>query len=146
MCVLSITGVTCNSLTGLCPSNRVLLVDRQESRPSEWMARKFFSAFSAVSSSMSIPIQEVAKAMVSNTLLQPTHKTEILENKDIINLGKAAGEWESQQITGKIPDRVIYMEHTNQSRLTYCKDSSYNTSQHFISVTTISSWGNYCAF
>lgn len=74
------------------PSNRVLLVDRQESRPAEWMIRKFFGAFSAVcSTSMSIPIQAVAKAMASNTLLQPEQKTEILENSDITNLGKSAG-------------------------------------------------------
>ncbi|XP_047218536.1 oxidoreductase HTATIP2 [Girardinichthys multiradiatus] len=67
----------------------VLLVDRQESRPGEWLARKFFGAVSAVcSTSMSIPIQAVAKAMVSNTLLQPEQKAEILENKDIFSLGK----------------------------------------------------------
>ncbi|KAM7424593.1 hypothetical protein PAMA_000782 [Pampus argenteus] len=69
----------------------VLLVDRQESRPSEWVARKFLSAFSSVfSTSMAVPIQAVAKAMVSNTLLQPEQKTEILENKDITKLGKSA--------------------------------------------------------
>lgn len=66
----------------------VLLVDRQESRPTEWLTRKLFSAFP--SSSMSIPIQVVAKAMVSNTVLQPEQKTEILENKDIAALGKSA--------------------------------------------------------
>ncbi|XP_038129334.1 oxidoreductase HTATIP2 isoform X2 [Cyprinodon tularosa] len=66
----------------------VLLVDRKESRPGEWLARKFFGAISAVgSSSLSIPIQAVAKAMVSNTLLQPEQKTEILENKDMAKLG-----------------------------------------------------------
>uniref|UniRef100_A0A3Q0T0N6 Protein HTATIP2 n=1 Tax=Amphilophus citrinellus TaxID=61819 RepID=A0A3Q0T0N6_AMPCI len=70
----------------------VLLVDRQESRPAEWMARKFFSAVSAVGfTSMSVPIQVVAKSMVSNTVLQPEQKTEILENKDIAALGKSAG-------------------------------------------------------
>uniref|UniRef100_A0A1A8Q7T2 Protein HTATIP2 n=1 Tax=Nothobranchius rachovii TaxID=451742 RepID=A0A1A8Q7T2_9TELE len=70
----------------------VLLVDRRESRPGEWLARKFFGAVSAVcSTSMSIPIQMVAKAMASNTLLQPEQKTEILENKDIISLGKVKG-------------------------------------------------------
>lgn len=70
----------------------VLLVDRQESRPMEYLARKFFSALNTVgSSSMSIPIQAVAKALVSNTLLQPEQKTEILENKDIAALGKSAG-------------------------------------------------------
>uniref|UniRef100_A0A3B5M5D9 Protein HTATIP2 n=2 Tax=Xiphophorus couchianus TaxID=32473 RepID=A0A3B5M5D9_9TELE len=71
----------------------VLLVDRQESRPGEWLARKFFSAFSAVcSNSMSISIQAVAKAMVSNTLLQPEQHAEILENKDIASLGKVNGK------------------------------------------------------
>ncbi|XP_026234978.1 oxidoreductase HTATIP2 [Anabas testudineus] len=70
----------------------VLLVDRQESRPGEWLIRKFFSAVSAVSSSMSIQIQLVAKAMVANTLLQPEQKTEILENKDIASLGKNSGK------------------------------------------------------
>ncbi|XP_067427470.1 oxidoreductase HTATIP2 [Thunnus thynnus] len=69
----------------------VLLVDRQESRPGEWMARKFFGALTALgSTSMSIPIQAVARAMVSNTLRQPEQKTEILENQDVINLGKSA--------------------------------------------------------
>ncbi|XP_017282212.1 oxidoreductase HTATIP2 [Kryptolebias marmoratus] len=68
----------------------VLLVDRQESRPGEWVIRKFFGAVSAVcSTSMAIPIQAVAKAIVSNTLLQPEQKTEILENKDITSLGKS---------------------------------------------------------
>ncbi|XP_008335203.1 oxidoreductase HTATIP2 isoform X2 [Cynoglossus semilaevis] len=67
----------------------VLLVDRQESRPAEWLTRKFFGAVSAVcSTSMSIPIQLVAKAMVTNTLRQPEQKTEILENKAITILGK----------------------------------------------------------
>nr|XP_040017240.1 oxidoreductase HTATIP2 isoform X1 [Gasterosteus aculeatus aculeatus] len=71
----------------------VLLVDRQESRPAEWLARKFFGAFSAVcSTAMSIPIQAVAKAMAANALLQPETKTEILENKDIASLGKSAGK------------------------------------------------------
>lgn len=71
----------------------VLLVDRQESRPAEWLARKFLGAFSSVcSTSMAIPIQVVAKAMVSNTLLQPEQKTEILENKNIASLGKIEGK------------------------------------------------------
>ncbi|KAE8297683.1 Oxidoreductase HTATIP2 [Larimichthys crocea] len=71
----------------------VLLVDRQESRPSEWVARKFLGAFSAIfPTSMSVPIQGVAKAMVSNTLLQPEQKTEILENKAIAALGKSSGK------------------------------------------------------
>ncbi|XP_056134874.1 oxidoreductase HTATIP2 [Lampris incognitus] len=68
----------------------VLLVDRQESRPSEWMARKFLGTLSSVfPTAMSIPIQAVAKAMVSNTLLQPEKQTEILENKAIYTLGSS---------------------------------------------------------
>ncbi|XP_013874065.1 oxidoreductase HTATIP2 isoform X2 [Austrofundulus limnaeus] len=71
----------------------VLLVDRQESRPGEWVIRKFFGAVSAVcSTSMAIPVQVVAKAIVSNTVLQPELKTEILENKDIASLGKSKGK------------------------------------------------------
>lgn len=79
-------------------SNRVLLVDRRESRPGEWMARKFFGALSSVcSTSMSVPIQTVATAMVSNTLRQPEEKTEILENKDISSLGKSAEKWKERE-------------------------------------------------
>ncbi|CAL8351645.1 unnamed protein product [Merluccius merluccius] len=65
----------------------VLLVDRQESRPGEWMARKVLSSCSFMFPTMSIPIQAVTRAMVSNTLLKPEHKTEILENKAIHTLG-----------------------------------------------------------
>uniref|UniRef100_A0A3Q3L7L4 HIV-1 Tat interactive protein 2 n=1 Tax=Labrus bergylta TaxID=56723 RepID=A0A3Q3L7L4_9LABR len=69
----------------------VLLVDRQESRPTEWLARKFLNGFTSVcSTSMAIPIQVVAKAMVSNTVLQPEQKAEILEHKDIMAVGKSA--------------------------------------------------------
>ncbi|XP_060916617.1 oxidoreductase HTATIP2 [Labrus mixtus] len=69
----------------------VLLVDRQESRPTEWLARKFLSGFTSVcSTSMAIQIEVVAKAMVSNTLLQPEQKAEILEHKDITAVGKSA--------------------------------------------------------
>uniref|UniRef100_A0A8C6SS75 Protein HTATIP2 n=2 Tax=Neogobius melanostomus TaxID=47308 RepID=A0A8C6SS75_9GOBI len=66
----------------------VLLVDRQESRPAEYVARQFFRAFSSLCPSMSVPIEAVAAAMVSNTLLQPENRTEILENKAIAALGK----------------------------------------------------------
>ncbi|XP_041644468.1 oxidoreductase HTATIP2 [Cheilinus undulatus] len=71
----------------------VLLVDRQESRPTEWLARKFLSGLTSVcSTSMAIPIEVVAKAMVSNTLLQPEQKAEILEHKAIVAVGKTAGK------------------------------------------------------
>ncbi|TSM20276.1 Oxidoreductase HTATIP2 [Bagarius yarrelli] len=66
----------------------VLLVDREESRPAEWVARKFFGMFSA----MSIPITAVAQAMLINTLIEGDRKTEILENKSIYNLGKIGGK------------------------------------------------------
>lgn len=70
----------------------VLIVDRQESRPGEWMARKFFSAFSPLLPSMSVPVPAVAAAMVSNSLLKPQNKTEILENKAIAALAKQTGQ------------------------------------------------------
>lgn len=66
----------------------VLLVDRRESRPGEYLARQFFRAFSPLCPSMSVPIQTVVTAMVSNTLLSPDSSTEILENKAITALGK----------------------------------------------------------
>lgn len=71
----------------------VLLVDRQESRPGEWMARKFFGAVSSVcTTSMAIGVEVVAKAMVSNTVIKSEQKTEILENKAIAALAKPAGK------------------------------------------------------
>ncbi|XP_068595403.1 oxidoreductase HTATIP2 [Brachionichthys hirsutus] len=71
----------------------VLLVDRQESRPGEWLSRKLLGALRAVAStSMAVPVQTVGRAMASNTLVQPETKTEILENKDISSLGRGAGE------------------------------------------------------
>lgn len=64
-------------------------MDREESRPSEWMARKFLGAFSSVfPTAMSIPITSVARAMLANTLIQGEKKVEILENKAIYDLGK----------------------------------------------------------
>ncbi|RXN15596.1 oxidoreductase HTATIP2-like protein [Labeo rohita] len=67
---------------------RVLLVNREESRPAEWVAQKFLGAFSSVFPTMSIPITAVARAMVVNTLKDGEQKVEILENKAICNLGK----------------------------------------------------------
>ncbi|KAI4877010.1 hypothetical protein NFI96_019729 [Prochilodus magdalenae] len=63
----------------------VLLVDRRESRPTEWMAQRFFGTFFP---SMSIPITLVSRAMVTNTLTEGEGKMEILENKAIYNLGQ----------------------------------------------------------
>ncbi|XP_062327804.1 oxidoreductase HTATIP2 isoform X1 [Osmerus eperlanus] len=68
----------------------VLLVDRQESRPAEWLARKFLGPMSSVfPTAMSIPIQVVARAMLANALLQPQQALEILENKAIYELGNS---------------------------------------------------------
>ncbi|XP_068170186.1 oxidoreductase HTATIP2 isoform X2 [Antennarius striatus] len=70
----------------------VLLVDRAESRPGEWLSRKVLGALRAMApTSMAIPIQTVGRAMVTNTLLQPGAKTEILENNDISRLGAEGG-------------------------------------------------------
>lgn len=63
-------------------------MDREESRPAEWVARKFLCAFSSVFPTMSIPITAVARAMVVNTLKDGEQKVEILENKAIYNLGE----------------------------------------------------------
>ena len=66
------------------------MVDRQESRPAEWLARKFLVPLSTVfPTAMSIPLTSVVKAMVLSTLLECTEKVEILENKAIYSLGKA---------------------------------------------------------
>uniref|UniRef100_A0AAY5KHT2 Protein HTATIP2 n=1 Tax=Esox lucius TaxID=8010 RepID=A0AAY5KHT2_ESOLU len=68
----------------------VLMVDRQESRPTEWFARKILGPISSLfPTAMSIPIQFVIKAMVANTLIPTGDKVEILENKAIYDLGKA---------------------------------------------------------
>lgn len=66
----------------------VLLVEREESRPGEFLARQFFKVFSPIMPSMSVHVQTVAAAMVSNTVLRPDSRTEILENKAITALGK----------------------------------------------------------
>ena len=70
------------------------MVDREESRPAEWMARKFLGAFSSVfPTAMSIPIGSVARAMLANTLIQGEKKVEILENKAIYDLGQKGEKW-----------------------------------------------------
>ncbi|KAM3877336.1 oxidoreductase HTATIP2-like [Diretmus argenteus] len=69
----------------------VLLVDRQESRPGEWLARKVLGGFSTLfPTAMSVPLHTVTRTMVSNTVLQSELKTEILENKAIHTLGQSA--------------------------------------------------------
>ncbi|KAG9335586.1 hypothetical protein JZ751_004424 [Albula glossodonta] len=67
------------------------MVDRQESRPTEWLARKILAPLSVVfPTAMSIPITSVARAMVINTLIKSDKNVEIFENKAIYDLGKVA--------------------------------------------------------
>ncbi|KAJ8416213.1 hypothetical protein AAFF_G00382350 [Aldrovandia affinis] len=69
----------------------VLLVDRQESRPAEWLARKFLGPLSTMfPTAMSIPITSVVRAMVVNTLIAGEKRVEIIENNAVYNLGKVA--------------------------------------------------------
>ncbi|XP_036391282.1 oxidoreductase HTATIP2 [Megalops cyprinoides] len=69
----------------------VLMVDRQESRPAEWLARKFLAPVSYFfPTALSIPIKSLVRAMVVNTLIEGEKKVEIIENKAIYNFGKIA--------------------------------------------------------
>ncbi|CAB1339669.1 unnamed protein product [Coregonus sp. 'balchen'] len=71
----------------------VLMVDRQESRPAEWFARKVLGPISSMfPTAMSIPIQSVTRAMLANTLIPAGEKVEILENKAIYDLGMTLWE------------------------------------------------------
>ncbi|XP_028649686.2 oxidoreductase HTATIP2 isoform X1 [Erpetoichthys calabaricus] len=72
----------------------MLLVDRKESRPTEWMARKFLSPLSHLfPTAITIPINFVARAMINNAVIDVDNKVEILENKAIYNLGQL---WENE--------------------------------------------------
>ncbi|XP_078077124.1 oxidoreductase HTATIP2 [Mustelus asterias] len=67
----------------------VLMCDRQESRPMEWMARKLLvpvaSLFPTV---ITTPILVLVKAMVNNVLLPSENKMELFHNKHIHELSK----------------------------------------------------------
>ncbi|XP_021567291.1 oxidoreductase HTATIP2 isoform X2 [Carlito syrichta] len=70
----------------------VLLCDRQESRPSEWLVRKFFGSLpESWASGHSVPVATVVRAMLNNAVRPSNMKTELLENKAIHDLGKADG-------------------------------------------------------
>ncbi|XP_008266980.2 oxidoreductase HTATIP2 isoform X2 [Oryctolagus cuniculus] len=70
----------------------VLLCDRQESRPGEWMVRKFFGALpESWARGQSVPVVTVARAMLNNMVRPSDKKMELLENKGIHDLGKANG-------------------------------------------------------
>ncbi|XP_066263424.1 oxidoreductase HTATIP2-like [Branchiostoma lanceolatum] len=68
----------------------VLMVDRKESRPGEWFARKMLAPLKYIAPTvMTCPVETVAKAMV-NAVLAPSDKpAEIYENKAVHLLAKA---------------------------------------------------------
>ncbi|XP_015422139.1 PREDICTED: oxidoreductase HTATIP2 isoform X2 [Myotis davidii] len=70
----------------------VLLCDRQESRPGEWLVRKFFGSLpESWASGHSVPVVTVVRAMLNNAVTPSDKKKELLENKAIHDLGKADG-------------------------------------------------------
>lgn len=67
----------------------VLLCDRQESRPGEWLARKFFGSLPASwASGYAVPVVTVVRAMLNNLVSPSSGQMELLENKAILHLGK----------------------------------------------------------
>ncbi|XP_018411008.1 PREDICTED: oxidoreductase HTATIP2 [Nanorana parkeri] len=67
----------------------VLLVDREESRPAEWFARKMLVPIAYMfPTAYSTPITTLVKAMLNNAAVPSDKKVELLENKAIHNLGK----------------------------------------------------------
>ncbi|KAI2559094.1 HTATIP2 isoform 4 [Pan troglodytes] len=70
----------------------VLLCDRQESRPGEWLVRKFFGSLpDSWASGHSVPVVTVVRAMLNNVVRPRDKQMELLENKAIHDLGKAHG-------------------------------------------------------
>ncbi|XP_012933328.1 oxidoreductase HTATIP2-like [Heterocephalus glaber] len=68
----------------------VLLCDRQESRPGEWLARKFFGSLpNSWASGLSVPMMTLVRAMLNNLVRPGDQQTEVLESKAIHSLGKA---------------------------------------------------------
>ncbi|XP_011820805.1 PREDICTED: oxidoreductase HTATIP2 [Mandrillus leucophaeus] len=68
----------------------VLLCDRQESRPGEWLVRKFFGSLpKSWASGQSVPLVTVVRAMLNNVVRPSDKQMELLENKAIHDLGKA---------------------------------------------------------
>uniref|UniRef100_A0A8D0AZZ8 Protein HTATIP2 n=1 Tax=Salvator merianae TaxID=96440 RepID=A0A8D0AZZ8_SALMN len=70
----------------------VLLCDRQESRPAEWMTRKVLGVVAHIfPTALSIPTTTVARAMLNNVVMPgPSgQKVEVLENATIHALGQA---------------------------------------------------------
>uniref|UniRef100_A0A5F5PKF0 Protein HTATIP2 n=1 Tax=Equus caballus TaxID=9796 RepID=A0A5F5PKF0_HORSE len=70
----------------------VLLCDRQESRPGEWLVRKFFGSLpESWAGGHSVPVVTVVRAMLNNAVRLGDGTTELLDNKAIHDLGKADG-------------------------------------------------------
>ncbi|CAI5764960.1 oxidoreductase HTATIP2 isoform X2 [Podarcis lilfordi] len=70
----------------------VLLCDRQESRPAEWMAQKFLGVVALVCpTALSVPTVTVAQAMLNHVVMpgKEGQKVYVLENADIHALGQA---------------------------------------------------------
>lgn len=68
----------------------VLLCDREESRPSEWLVRKFFGSLpQSWASGHSVPVVTVVRAMLNNAVRPSDKKKELLDNKAIHDLGNA---------------------------------------------------------
>lgn len=70
----------------------VLLCDRKEFRPGEWLVRKFFGSLPVSwASNQSVPVVTVVRAMLNNAVRPSDKKKELLENDLIHDLGKANG-------------------------------------------------------
>ncbi|KAB0393847.1 hypothetical protein E2I00_006557, partial [Balaenoptera physalus] len=70
----------------------VLLCDRQEFRPGEWLVRKFFGSLpESWASGHSVPVMTVVRAMLNNAVRPSDKKKELLDNEAIHDLGKADG-------------------------------------------------------
>ncbi|KAF6333186.1 HIV-1 Tat interactive protein 2 [Rhinolophus ferrumequinum] len=70
----------------------VLLCDREESRPSEWLVRKFFGSLpQSWASGHSVPVVTVVRAMLNNAVRPSDKKKELLDNKAIHDLGNVDG-------------------------------------------------------
>ncbi|XP_072475448.1 oxidoreductase HTATIP2 isoform X3 [Notamacropus eugenii] len=68
----------------------VLLCNRKESRPGEWLIRKFFSSLpTSWAKDHSVPVTTVVRAMVNNLIMPSDKKRELLDNQAIHNLGEA---------------------------------------------------------
>ncbi|XP_044126678.1 oxidoreductase HTATIP2 [Bufo gargarizans] len=71
----------------------VLMVDREESRPAEWLTRKLMVPIAHFfPTAYTVPITTLVKGMLNNAVLPSDKKVELLENKAIHALGKMEEE------------------------------------------------------